>query len=112
MPWRSQKISRLQTAREKKHCTTRAGWSAASEWILLVLFSQTGMMRLHGAQRGRHDGYARLLLHAWSRERISGWFSLLYEMVAGVGIEGVDRHLWRCQKSNMHLYRDWQGWLH
>lgn len=96
MPWRSQKISRLQTAREKKHCTTKAGWSAAFEWILLVLFSQTGMMRLCGAQWGRHDGYTRLLLDAWRRERISGRFSSLYEMVARFGTEGADKHLWRC----------------
>lgn len=54
----------------------------------------------------------RLLLDAWSRERISGWFSLPYEMVAGAGTEGADRHVWRCQKSNTHPYRDLQGWLH
>lgn len=87
---RSQKISRLETAREKKYCTIKAGWRTASEWILSVLFSQTGVMRLRGPQQGRHDGYARLLLDAWSRERISGWFFLLYEIVAGVGIEGGD----------------------
>lgn len=75
MPWGSQKISRLETAREKKHCTTKAGWSTASEWILLVLFSQTGMMRLHGTQWGRHWGVCQAAL-ARMEQRKDFWMVL------------------------------------